>query len=102
MSRRDTPHYLKNKRIQEPLDKEKAMALITNALKKKEATSQSAVQEPTPQQATSSSNQSEDDDDRLPTPPPPPEEANEVRPVTFSAHSSFFLDFFFVKRKTRC
>jgi len=82
LHRRDTPHYLKNKRIHEPIDKEKAMALIANALKKQELTQQQP------------NNLSDDDDDgggsggegngelnaeaaeeeeeRLPTPPPPP------------------------------
>lgn len=81
LHRRDTPHYLKNKRIHEPIDKEKAMALIANALKKQELTQQQ------------SNNQSDDDgegngvlnteaaedEERLPTPPPPPLPArNEV------------------------
>ncbi|XP_046647495.1 protein lap4-like isoform X3 [Daphnia pulicaria] len=68
LSRRDTPHYLKNKRIHEPMDKEKAMALITSALKKQEMTQQQ------PQQPSTSSNQSEDEEDRLPTPPPLPDD----------------------------
>ncbi len=67
LSRRDTPHYLKNKRIHEPMDKEKAMALITSALQRQEMSQHQPHQQPT------SSNQSEDDEDRLPTPPPPPE-----------------------------
>ena len=79
LHRRDTPHYLKNKRIHEPIDKEKAMALIASALKKQELNSSHLHQ---------STNQSEDeeeeeeeqavDDDRLPTPPPPPALRNEV------------------------
>ncbi|XP_032781898.2 protein lap4 isoform X6 [Daphnia magna] len=68
LSRRDTPHYLKNKRIHEPMDKEKAMALITNALKKQEMTQHQ------PHQLSTSSNQSEDEEDRLPTPPPLPDD----------------------------
>lgn len=67
LSRRDTPHYLKNKRIHEPMDKEKAMALITSALKKQE------MSQHQPQQQSTSSNQSEDEEDRLPTPPPLPD-----------------------------
>lgn len=49
------------------MDKEKAMALITNALKKQEMTQHQ------PHQLSTSSNQSEDEEDRLPTPPPLPD-----------------------------
>jgi len=59
---------LKNKRIHEPLDKDKAMALITSALQKKEMSGQQAnAQQPMQQ------NVSQSEDEQLPTPPPPPE-----------------------------
>ena len=44
------------------MDKEKALALIANVLKKQEM----------PQQATSTQSDDEAEEDRLPTPPPPP------------------------------
>ena len=62
LHRRDTPHHLKGKRINTQMDKEKALALIANVLKKQEM----------PQQATSTQSDDEAEEDRLPTPPPPP------------------------------
>ena len=88
LSRRDTPHYLKNKRIHEPMDKEKAMALITSALQKQEM----AQHQPLQPQPTSSSNQS-DDEERLPTPPPPPEVREFNSLIPFFSNFSFFVLF---------
>lgn len=77
LSRRDTPHYLKNKRIQEPQDKEKAMALINSVLQKKDSQGLPTHPQQPQQQVSSSSNHSEDEE-RLPTPPPPPDHGEVV------------------------
>lgn len=86
LHRRDTPHYLKNKRIHEPIDKEKAMALIANALKKQELTQQQLNNQSDDDSEgngvlNAETGQEDEEDERLPTPPPPPLPArNEVVP----------------------
>lgn len=66
------------------MDKDKAMALITSALKKQEMTHHQ------PNQLSTSSNQSEDEEDRLPTPPPLPD----VSSIILIQYSSTFIDLF--------
>ena len=81
LHRRDTPHYLKNKRIHEPIDKEKAMALIASALKKQEQS----------HPLTSDQNPS-DEEDRLPTPPPLPANGQVIE--LFTPHLLLSISFF--------